>query len=215
MMVKVARLLVGKDPSVAVILSTHLPVDTEVPQIIHGGELTMRETARLTHHVDLFVGCGSGLTVVATSEAAKRGVPNIQVLSQLTSKFASFKHDFEHFGLDASAFLEITRPSVTRLAAAMRCVLDEGIERAKRRYSDALPLDFTLYFQLIDQMLLKERRFVDAARSVTVTIGRYGARRDLVGFANSVVLPFLRYDEALETEAGQAAEAALRQALAR
>lgn len=208
MMVRVAGEVIRRDPSIAFVLSTHLPIEAGLPQIIHGGELSMRETARLTHFSDLFVGCGSGLTVVATSEAAKPNIPNIQVLSRETSVFASFKHDFEYFGLESDHFLEITRQNPKRLAAAIHTALKEGFETAIARYAETLPLDFAHYFQLIDLMLLQEHRFLDAARSVQLTIERYGPRKDLVAFAQSVVLPFLKYDVAgMPPDLEEAAEA--------
>src|SRR5690606_15982438 len=130
---EIAGLIALKKPDVAFVLSTHEPLTSDLPQIIHGGELSMRETAALTHYADLFVGCGSGLTVVATSAAAKPDLPNIQILKQSTSVYASFKHDFEYFGKPAGHFLETTHSNPDRLAATVMAALDEGIVSAKAK----------------------------------------------------------------------------------
>src|ERR1700719_1335835 len=81
-----------------VIVSSHEKLPIEHPRIISGGGLSIRQTARLTEYADLFIGCGSGLTVAATSGAAKPGMPNIQILKRSTSVYASFRHDFAYFG---------------------------------------------------------------------------------------------------------------------
>jgi hypothetical protein len=154
----------------------------------------MRETAALTHHADLFVGCGSGLTVVATSSAAKPLLPNIQILKRYTSVYASFKHDWEYFGKPTDHFLETTVEKPDRLAAIIAETLVEGIGKTREKYGEALPLRFNWYFELIDQMLVRRRKYVEAAQSLSVTMERYGARRDLKRFARTMVTPFLQFD---------------------
>lgn len=190
----IAGLVALKNPRVAFVLSTHENVTSDLPQIIHGGELSMRETAALTHYADLFVGCGSGLTVVATSAAAKPDLPNIQILKQSTSVYASFKHDFEYFGKPAGHFLETTHSNPDRLAATILTALDEGIAEAKSKFGEEIPLNFHWYFELIDQMLLQTRQYVEAANSLTVTIERYGRRPDLLRFAKALICPFIELD---------------------
>ena len=103
----------------AVIVSTHEPFESDNPRIVCGDTLSIRQVARLTDHVDLFVGCGSGLTVAATSEAAKPGLPNIQILRRETSVYASFRHDFTHFGKPTAHFMELTSEDPAHLAKAL------------------------------------------------------------------------------------------------
>ena len=88
------------------ILSSHVPIKTGRSEIIDGSRLSMRESAGLTHYCSQFVGCGSGLTVVATSSASKQ-LPNIQLLNGNTSVYASFKHDFEYWGRPTDHFVEM------------------------------------------------------------------------------------------------------------
>ncbi len=195
MALNIAMNVVEKDPDVCFILSTHEPIDLKHPQIIHGGKLSLRETAALTHHVDLFIGCGSGVTVVATSGAAKPALPNIQVLDKDTSVFASFKHDFEFFNKPSSHFLETTKNDVNHLALTIKMSLDEGLPRAQEKFGESLTLDFTWYFELIDRVLLRQRRYIDAANSLLVTAERYGWRDDLCDFGQAFVLPFLKLDD--------------------
>ncbi len=193
--VKVAERVLAAVPDCCFVLSTHEPIETGNERIIHGGKLGLRETAELTKHVDLFVGCGSGVTVAATSAAAKPGLPNIQILDRGTSVFASFKHDAEHFGLPAGHFLETTTANPAQLAEIVRLSLVEGLAVAQVRHGETLPLDFKWYFELIERVLLRQRRYLDAANSVLVTAERYGWRADLSAFGRALILPFLEFDE--------------------
>lgn len=191
----IAQKVTAAEPDSCVVLSTHLPLEIDNPQIVHGGALSMRETAGLTHHVDLFIGCGSGLTVVATSGAAKPALPNIQILDRSTSVFASFKHDFDYFGKPSNHFLETTKTDVNHLAGIVTHALKAGLPAARERYGETLALDFGWYFELVDRVLLRNRRYLDAASSLTVTVERYGWRDDLRRFGEAFILPFLDLDE--------------------
>ncbi len=182
-------------PDTCIILSTHEEIFSTRPNILHGGSLSMRETALLTHYADMFVGCGSGLTVVATSTAAKQDLPNIQVLNRSTSVYASFKHDFEYFGKKADRFLETTNADASHIAAIVKTAATEGYSAAKDRYGESLPLDFKWYFELIEKMLLRDRRYIDAANSLLVTAKRYGWTRELREFGRALIIPFLEFDE--------------------
>lgn len=192
--VAVAERVLAERPRIGFVISTHEPVATSSRQIVHGGELSLRETAYLTHFADLFVGCGSGVTVVATSGAAKPGLPNIQVLSATTSVYASFKHDFEHFGKDAGHFIETTSADPERLSRMVLKVLADGVEVAKAEMGETIALDFTWYFHLIDQMLIGRRHYIDAARSLMTTAERYGWREDLKRFGRMTILPLIEMD---------------------
>jgi hypothetical protein len=191
---EIALKVIERLPRMGVVLSTHLPLQIEHPNIRHGGALGMRETVLLTHRASMFVGCGSGLTVVATSARAKQGLPNIQILNASTSVYASFRHDFEHFGKDASHFLETVSTDTREIAAAIVSVYLEGIEAAKARFARPVSLDFAWYRQLITQQLLNRRQYVDAAQSLLVTTGRYGWNAELRKFATAHVEPFLEFD---------------------
>jgi hypothetical protein len=192
---EVAQRVVAAVPDVCVVLSTHERIDTSNARIVHGGSLNLRQTAFLTHFADLFVGCGSGVTVAATSGAAKPGLGNIQILNRASSMFASFKHDFEFFGIDNAHFLETTTIDPSGLARIVTTALRDGIAKARDRFEVTMPLDFTWYFRLIDTMLLANRCYTDAARSLMVTAGRYGWRPELSRFALALVEPFLELDE--------------------
>ena len=191
---RIAERIIAADERAVVIVSTHETLPTEHPRIISGGVLSIRQTARLTHYVDLFVGCGSGLTVAATSGAAKPALPNIQILKRSTSVYASFRHDFGYFGKPTGNFLELTAEDPDHLGNVAVAALTDGFAAAQAEFDDPVPVTFGWYRELISSMLLERGRYVDAAHSLLVTMERYGLHPELRQFARHFVLPFMEAD---------------------
>jgi hypothetical protein len=191
---RMAEAITAERSRAVVIVSTHEALPLVHPRIISGGALSIRQTARLTEHVDLFVGCGSGVTVAATSSAAKPALPNIQILKRSTSVYASFRHDFEYFGKPAGHFLELTSEDPDHLARVAVAALADGFASAQAEFDDPVPLSFGWYIELITLCLLERGRYVEAAQSLLVTAGRYGWHPELQRFGRHFVLPFLDAD---------------------
>ena len=149
----------------------------------------MRESAGLTHHCSLFIGCGSGLTVVATSQGAKV-LPNIQLLKGDTSMYASFAQDFEYFGRSSDHFVEMHNVPSATLAEAVLILARDGVSQCRAKYhQDSATISFDFYAMLIDRWLLQRMKFADAARSTLITAARYGWHPQLLHFARYVVAP--------------------------
>jgi hypothetical protein len=191
---QVAERITAANRNAAVIVSTHEALPTGHPRIISGGALSIRQTARLTDFVDLFVGCGSGLTVVATSGVAKAALPNIQILKRDKSVYASFRHDFAYFGKPTGHFLELTSEDPDHLGRVALEALSNGFAAAQAQFDDPVPLTFGWYRELISLMLLERGKYVDAVHSLLVTIARYGKQAELQQFARHFVLPFVDAD---------------------
>ncbi len=191
---RMAEAVTAERSKAVVILSTHEALPRRHPRIISGGGLSMRQTARLTNYVDLFVGCGSGLTVAATSGAAKPGLPNIQILRRSTSVYASFRHDFAHFGKPTGHFMELTSEDPAHLSRVVTAALSDGFATAQAEFDDPVPLGFGWYIELITLRLLERGRYVEAVQSLLVTAARFGWHPELRRFARHLVLPFLDAD---------------------
>jgi hypothetical protein len=192
--VALAEAITAARRKTVMIISTHENLVTGNPRIISGRDLSIRQTARLTNYVDLFVGCGSGLTVAATSGLAKPGIPNIQILRRYTSVYASFRHDFAYFGKPTCQFLELTSEDPDHLRAAVLTSLTDGFDTAKAEFDDPVPLTFDWYIDLITTMLIDAGRYVDAGHSLLVTAERYGWHPALRRFGRYSLLPFLDDD---------------------
>jgi len=192
---EIAQHIYAALPSTTVILSTNLPVQLAHPNSRYVGHLSLRECAHLSRHCSLFIGAGSGGTVAATSTAAHR-IPIIQVLAESTSVFASFKHDFEHFGLDATHMLETTEESAKRIAKIVVVACRDGIGVACSRFERRIKVRFQHYLNMIEMCLMKQYHFLDAAQSLATTAQRYGWQTDLVNFASRRIAPHLSADPA-------------------
>jgi hypothetical protein len=190
---KVAKYLYKILPDTRVIFSTHLPIKLKDSRSCYAGDLTIREIVYLTHYCSMFVGSGSGCTVAVSSTASKP-LPMIQILSKETSVFASFAHDFEYFNIDKYEVLELTeeKPSIASDCIALAC--KKGIEAARLQYNGVIPVNFDHYFTLIGTMLIKQEKWLDAARSLLVTANRYGWTQELIDFGKAKILPFIHLD---------------------
>ncbi len=189
----VARILTKRLKDCCFIFSTHEPVHSELRNGFSAHELGMRENAALTNYCSLFVGCGSGLTTVATSTAAKE-LPNIQILSSRTSVYASFFHDFEYWGKPTDRFIEMGDPPASAVADAIFTCCQDGLDAARGAHHRPLAVTFDFYLGMIDQWLVKRCKYLDALASVCVTIQRYGWDQQLVHYARKRVLPLTKFD---------------------
>lgn len=193
-------------PDATVIFSTHLPMDLRDPRSRYAGVLSLRESARLTHACTLFVGCGSGGTVAATSTAAKP-LPTVQLLSASTSMLGSFAHDFEYFGLSDRQFVEMTNEDPVLIARCVISVSLEGVASAYQQFDSHIPISFTYYCSAIEFVLFRAHRYLDAARSLLLTAERYGWTEELIRFGLERISPRLPLDPSwLFPTARQAAE---------
>ena len=121
-------------------------------------------------------------------------LPMIQLLSAGTSVFASFAHDFEYFGIGGRPVLEMTNEDPGVIADCIATTCRQGIENAMPGFDGRIPVRFDYYFSQIDRCLLKSYRFLDAARSLTVTAERYGWTRELIDFGHAKIAPHLNLD---------------------
>jgi hypothetical protein len=180
-------------PNTTVIFLTNLPITLRDPRSRYAGQLSLRECGRLTHHCSLFIGCGSGGTVAASSTASKP-LPMLLLLSASTSVFASFAHDFEYFGIACREVMETTSEDPQSIAMAAAAICRDGMAVARETIEHGIPVCFNWYFQLIEQVLLRRMQFLDAARSIDVTASRYGWTRELIAFSASRIVPKLPHD---------------------
>lgn len=190
---EIAERVYAELPSASFVFSTHLPMSMRHPHSHHGGTLSLRESAALTHSCTLFVGAGSGGTVAATSTAA-RPLPNIQLLSESRSVFGCFSHDFDYWGLPNGHMLDMTEEDPGHIARCIVTACREGIVAARDGFGETIPVHFGYYVELIEMCLLQKHRYLDAAQSLLTTVERYGWHPRLAGFARDRLQPLLASD---------------------
>lgn len=175
------------------IISTHENICIDIPHCFSASDLNMRENSALTHYCTMFVGCGSGLTAVATSTASKE-IPNLQLLIGRTSVYASFFHDFRFYGKKTDRFIELADAPAEKVISVIKdCCLD-GLEKARDNHHQPIPVTYDFYCELINQCLLEKHNYLDALQSLAITVQRYGWCEQLAIFGKKKILPFLLED---------------------
>lgn len=146
--------LVKKDSSIRVILSSATPVSNESYSIIDGSVLTLRETAFLTHHCNLLIGCSSGITWSSTSTAAKK-IASIQLLNKRAYLFNSPTLDHLRVGLPIHRWLELTEFDEEKLIACISAIQSQGFDTARKLFGQEPVQTFKLYRGITHTFLAK------------------------------------------------------------
>jgi len=190
---QVAFLVSQKGVEATIILSTMLPLGEGMPgNAISAGELSMRENLALLDYCSHFIGCGSGLTVVATADQAKP-VPRIQILDSSKSVFASFYHDFDYWKKPTDLFIEMPDASAEQAAACLIECVKHGHAAAASSFHSPCPVTFD-FLATVTSYLLSRGRYLDAAESLAHTYQRYPDREELREIARRDVLPLCPFD---------------------
>jgi hypothetical protein len=135
---KISLLLVKEYPELAIILSTHEEIEVNHPRIIPGNRLTLRENSELTKYCSLFVGCSSGITWMAVSDAARK-IPMIQFIKRgFGFSFASVCWDHEYWGLPTDHIVESSRSNICVAFEIIKSMLDKGIVETKIQFHEIL-----------------------------------------------------------------------------
>lgn len=161
-----------------IILSSALKINHPNPAIIDGSELSFRETAALTHHCTMLLGCSSGITWVSTSDAGKQ-LPMVQLINAETKWVNAISRDFERFNIPTDHLIELIQFDKDEV---VRCVKDSlvNFEQAKLKYNKPLPLHFRTT-RFIVYNLLCYLHFKAIAKHIQVNKEVYGVRLKFYG----------------------------------
>jgi len=148
--ISIAETLVKKTGT-AVVLSSANKIEHQNPAVIDGSTLTLRETAALTHHCTLLLGCSSGITWISTSSAAKL-LPMVQILNATTTWVNPISRDFEQFHLPAEKVIELLEFNESKIT---RCVLEalDDFEKARNHFNQPIPLHFKTTGSIVYNLL--------------------------------------------------------------
>ena len=120
--------------------------------MIDGSSLTLRETAALTHHCTLLLGCSSGITWISTSDAGKL-LPMVQILDPYAYWVNPISRDFERCGLSTDKVIELYNNDNDKIVSCVSAVLNNGFDAARKKYYSPLPLQFKTTGRSIYNML--------------------------------------------------------------
>lgn len=148
--VAIAEDLVKQDDT-AVILSSANKINHINKAVIDGSPLTLRETAALTHHCTLLLGCSSGITWITTSSAAKL-LPMVQILNPDTTWVNPISRDFERFGLPVEMVIELFDFEHVKIINCVSEALND-FPSAKAHYHQQVPLHFKTSRKIVYDLL--------------------------------------------------------------
>jgi hypothetical protein len=133
--------IAAADDGVAVVLSSNRPVSSSLPNVIDASPLTFRENAELTKYCSLFVGCGSGISWIATSDWAKR-LNMILVVNQSLGVLPSMIYDHEYINLPTDHIIEIKdgQDALARVKACVDKALADGFDHARKSFNEKIRL---------------------------------------------------------------------------
>jgi ADP-heptose:LPS heptosyltransferase len=185
------------------LLSTMVSLSADLPpNALSAGKLTMRENLALLDHCSHFIGCGSGLTVIATCDQAKN-IPNIQILDRSKSVLASFFHDFRYWGKNTDRFIEMPDASPALAVECLQRGFEEGHDAAVGEFHRPCEVTFE-FVRSISSHLISRGQYLDAAESLAHTFNRYPDRNEVQRFACRNVLPLCRLDKSFQLPCGRA-----------
>lgn len=135
----------------AVILSSANKITHLNPAIIDGSNLSIRETAGLTHFCSFLIGCSSGITWLSTSDAGKR-LPMVQLLNPRANWINPISRDFSRFEIDDTGLIELYNFNTE---SVIECVNEALVdfEGTKRKYHQQLPLHFKTTISIVYNLL--------------------------------------------------------------
>jgi len=176
-----------KHPGTAIILSSANKVNHSNPAIIDGSSLSLRETAALTHHCSLLLGCSSGITWISTADAAKL-LPMVQILNAQTTWVNPISRDFERFNLPVQNVIELLEFNSEKIVLCVLAALND-FAAARQLYNQPIPLHFKTTRSIVYNLLCY-LEFGAILRHVKVNRQVYGNR---LAFYKELVLGFIMF----------------------
>ncbi|MBL0358570.1 MAG: hypothetical protein IPP72_17670 [Chitinophagaceae bacterium] len=124
----------------AVILSSANKVNSELPAVIDGSSLSLRETAALTQHCTFLLGSSSGITWISTADEAKQ-LPMVQLLNPDSVWSNPLSRDFERFHFSTDRLIEITDYGKDNVVSCVNLALVD-FTAAKHQFNQQVPMHF-------------------------------------------------------------------------
>lgn len=184
------------------VLSTMLPLGGDLgDNVVPAWGLTMRENLALLDHCSHFIGCGSGLTVIATCDQARK-VPNLQILDSTKSVLASFFHDFQYWNKPTDRFIEMPDATPAEVVECLRREISQGLPAAAGEFHRPCPVTFDFVRTITDYLIVRGN-YLDAAESLSHTFRRYPGSPEVRRFARRHILPLCREDRSFNLPGGR------------
>lgn len=125
----------------AFILSSNKPVASAYPNIIDGSRVSFRENAELVKHCGLFIGCGSGISWLTTTNRAKK-INSILIINAENPISPSMAFDHRFIGLPVDHLIEIkdSAEALSKLEACFREIQKSDFAEARAVFNEKIEL---------------------------------------------------------------------------
>lgn len=171
----------------AVILSSANKVNSELPAVIDGSPLSLRETAALTHNCTFMLGSSSGITWISTADEAKQ-LPMVQLLNPNSSWTNPISRDFERFHFSTDGLIEITDYSKENVVACVNRALKD-FSKAKASFNQPVPVHFKSTQKIVYNLLC----YLEFSAILThIKVNREVYGNDM-GFYGQVIMGFISF----------------------
>jgi hypothetical protein len=179
-----------KNQNTCIILSAPKAYHFQQPHIIDGNSLSIRETVALTHFCTLLLGCSSGISLAATSSAAK-SLPMVQILAPDAYYFNPLSLTFKKLKRDIDEILELIDFDSVSLSAVFTDIFTNGFNQAKAKYHQQVTIQFKLFRGIVHKFL-KEGKFSEIITFVRVNWKEHGFNLSMLKymFLGFILFPF-------------------------
>ncbi|HEX8638619.1 MAG TPA: hypothetical protein VF692_11190 [Pyrinomonadaceae bacterium] len=152
-----AQTITNENKDVAVVLSSNKRIASTEPNIIDASELSFRENAELIKYCDLFIGCASGISWLATTDWAKK-INTVLVINQQHFVFPSMIYDHEYLNLLTDHIIEIKSDadSIVKLKNCFDAISNGEFSEARKTFNEKIePGNFLFLFYQLESALGK------------------------------------------------------------
>lgn len=139
-----------------VILSAPKAYKFNEPHIIDGNVLSIRETVALTHHCTILLGCSSGISWAATSNAAKP-LQFVQILAPDAYYFNPLSITLNKWEQSLNHLIELVQFDVSKIGEVFRDVFSKGFDASRQVHNQKVEVQFRLHRGIVHQFLKKGR----------------------------------------------------------
>ncbi len=173
---ELAREITAENANYAFILSSNKQIASNQANIIDGSRLTFRENAELTKYCDLFIGCASGISWLATTDWAKK-LNMILMINRNNAVFPSMIFDHKNIGLSVNHLIEINdngEKSLVKLKKCLQTVLQGDFIRARNLFNENIKSGNLIYLKL----QLEAAMYKSSASDFFFSLRRYVKRSE-------------------------------------
>jgi ADP-heptose:LPS heptosyltransferase len=139
-----------------VILSAPKAYHFNAPHIFDGNTLSIRETVALTHHCTILLGCSSGISWAATSNAAKP-LQFVQILAPDAYYFNPLSITLKKWQQPLDRLIELVRFDVLKIGEVFRDIFSKDFDSAKAMHNQPVQVQFRLHRGIVHGFLKKGR----------------------------------------------------------